>query len=268
MNSFQLEIKNKVAHLAFNIPLKANALDIAAWQEMKTIFETLDGDKSVRAIILSGEGKHFCAGIDLQTLMDQQNNQEHCRALQNASLRSFILMLQECITAIERCRKPVIAAIHNGCIGGGVDIVAACDMRYCTQEGYFTIKETDLGLVADLGTMQRLPYILNPGRMAELAYTGRKVDGPEAKSIGLVNEVYDDKAAMISAVTQLAEQIASKSPVVIRGIKEMLLYQRDHTVADGLKHMATYNSAMLVSDDLMASMQAMMTKTTATYKDS
>jgi len=145
MQSFILNINNKVAHLAFNIPQKANALDTVAWSEMKQVFEQLDADTSVRAIILSGEGKHFCAGIDLQTLMAQQTNKKSCQALQNDSLRKFILNLQDAITAIERCRKPVIAAVHNGCIGGGVDIIAACDMRYSTSDGYFTIKETDLG---------------------------------------------------------------------------------------------------------------------------
>lgn len=268
LQSFTVTIEDYVAHLAFNIPTKANSLNEAAWEEMRSVFELLDADPSVRVVILSGEGKHFCAGIDLETLMNQQGQGISCEAKKRQNLRAFILKLQDCITSIERCSKPVIAAIHGGCIGGGVDIVAACDMRYCTEDAYFTIKETDLGLVADIGTLQRLPTVLNPGRMAELAFTGRKLYGPEAKHIGLVNEQYSDKEKLIAATTTLAKEIASKSPLVIRGIKEMLLYKRDHTVADSLLNMANYNAAMLMSNDLTEAFTAQMQKREANYEDS
>jgi len=229
---------------------------------MRSVFEYLGELSEVRVIILSGEGKHFCAGIDLATLMAQGAVDISCEAKKRLSLRKFILKLQEAITAIEKCGKPVIAVVHGGCIGGGVDIIAACDMRYCTTDAYFTIKETDLGLVADIGTLQRLPTILNPGRMAELAFTGRKLYGEEAKQIGLVNHTYSDKEKMMDGVKELAVNIASKSPLVIRGIKEMLLYKRDHTVADSLANMANYNAAMLMSEDLAEAMNAYMTKQT------
>ncbi len=264
---FKVTIQDKLANVAFNRPEKANALNMDAWKEMRDIFTQMHEDKSVRAIILSGEGKHFCAGIELETLMNVQSSEEDCHAKVREGIRDMILTLQDCITSIERCKKPVIAAIHKGCIGGGVDIVSACDMRYCTEDAYFTIKEIDLGLVADIGTMQRLPTILNPGRMAEMAYTGRKVFGPEAQKIGLVNEVYSSKEEMIASVTELCKLIASKSPLVVRGIKEALLYKRDHTVKDSLDQIAIYNSAMLISADLMESFQSFMMKKEPEYKD-
>ena len=265
--SFLLKIENYVAELSFNRPQKANSLNEDSGHALKENFERLDADPNVRVIILSGEGKHFCAGIDLETLMSVQTGDETCQAKKNLKIRSFIKMLQESISSIERCRKPVLAAVHNGCIGGGVDIIAACDIRYCTSEAYFTIKEIDLGLVADIGTLQRLPTILNPGIMAEMAYTGRKVYGPEAKEIGLVNNHWANKEAMMAEVRTIARMIASKSPLCVRGTKEMLLYKRDHSVRDSLDNMANYNSAMLISEDLMEAFQASMMKREATFKD-
>lgn len=267
-NTFKVEISNHVAQVAFNRPEKANSLNLESWEEMRAIFEALDEDTSVRAIVLSGEGKLFCAGIDLKLLMAQNSSEITCEALKRESLRKFIYKLQDSITAIEKCRKPVIAAIHNGCIGGAVDIIAACDMRFCTEDAYFTIREVDLGLVADIGTLQRLPNILNPGMMAEMAYTGRNVYGPESLKIGLTTRCLADKEALMAEATKMAQLIAKKSPLVIRGTKEMLLYKRDHTVDESLKNMANYNASMLMSNDLMQAMQAFMTKTEAVYEDS
>ncbi len=266
--SFKLEIEDNIAHLSFNRPEKANSLDVASWEEMQSAFEYLDSEPTVRVIILSGEGKHFCAGIDLMALMNVQNQTtSSCEAHKREDIKQFILKIQGTITSIEKCRKPVLAAIHNGCIGGGVDIISAADMRYCTEDAYFTIKEVDLGLVADIGTLQRLPTIINPGIMSELAFTGRKFYGPEANSIGFVNQTYKTKEQMIQEVTLIAKSIAEKSPLVIRGIKEMLLYKRDHTVNDSLENMANYNAAMLLSNDLMESFQAHMEKRKPVYKD-
>jgi len=264
---FKIEIKDYVAHLVFDNAAKANSLNEAAWEKMHEIFDELKEDPKVRVIVLSGEGKHFCAGIDLETLMNQQMSTESCEARKREKLRKFIEKLQSSITSIEDCGKPVIAAIHGGCIGGAVDIVSACDMRYCTEDAYFTIKETDLGLVADIGTMQRLPNIVQPGFMAEMAYTGRKVFGSEAKEESLVSRCYSNKQEMMEEVVKLAIMIASKSPLVTRGIKRTLLYQRDHTTADSLRQIADYNAGMLVSNDLMESFQAYMQKRPAKYED-
>lgn len=263
-----LEIKDKVAYVSFNRPDKANSLNRQGWIEMKAVFEALHQTAEARAIVFYGEGKHFCAGIDLEYLMDISGfSGEGCEGRKREKLREHIFHLQDCITAIEKCRKPVLAAIHGACVGGGVDIIAACDMRYASEDAYFCIKEIDLGLVADIGTMQRLPHILNPGIMAELSYTGRKVHGKEAKEIGLVNAVCESKEALLEHVSGIAKLIASKSPLTVRGTKEMLLYTRDHTVAESLNYMTAWNASMLFSKDLTESFQAYMMKKTPVYED-
>lgn len=266
--SFKVEIKDHVASVAFNRPQKANSLHAQAWKEMQTIFEDMDQDPEVRVVILSGEGKHFCAGIDLSLLMNlNAYNDIKDEGRKRELIRKFILQLQDNISSIEKCRKPVLAAIHNGCLGGGVDIVSACDMRYCTTESYFCIKEVDMGLVADIGTLQRLPKIIPSAMAAEMAYTGRNVYGPEAKEIGLVNQCYQDKEMMMENIQDIANTIAEKSPLVIRGTKHIIQYTRDHTVHDSLQYMATYNAAYLMSDDLKESFEATIQKRKPVYND-
>ena len=179
----------------------------------------------------------------------------------------MVFALQAPINAIEQCSKPVLAAIHKGCIGGGLDVVSACDMRYCTQDAYFTIKEIDKGMVADLGTLQRLPQRIGEGQVREMAYTGRHVLGEEAKSLGIVNRIYADKTEMMTGVMELAKQIASKSPVSIRGTKQVLNYTRDHSVRDGLEYIANWNAGMLLSEDLFTAFQAKLSKKTPEFRD-
>ena len=192
---------------------------------MKAVFEHLDEQPEVRVIILSGEGKNFCAGIDLALLMELDPNESiECEGRKREEFRKFVYHLQDCITAIERCRKPVLAAIHGACIGGGVDIVTACDMRYVSADAYLSIKEVDMGLVADIGTLQRLPKLISYALTAELAYTGRKLGGVEAAAIGLANKCYADRDEMMDEVSKMASMIAAKSPLVIRGTKEILQY--------------------------------------------
>lgn len=265
---FKVDIDNKIAQVAFNRPEKSNALHMEAWLEMQTIFDTLSTTDEVRVIVLHGEGKHFCAGIDLELLMSVvQFQQISCGGKRSEKIRSLIKTLQNTISAIEKCAKPILAAVHNGCIGGGVDIITACDMRYCSEDAYFVIKEIDLGMVADIGTLQRLPKIIAPGMAAEMAYTGRNVSGDEAKRIGLVNECYDSKETMMKGVMDIAKAIASKSPLSIRGTKEVLRYTRDHTVDDALNYISTWNAAMLISDDLTEAFRATMEKRPPRFKD-
>lgn len=265
--SFLVSVEDHIATVSFNRPEKANSLHEVAWEEMHQIFDRLHEDPEVRVIILQGEGKHFCAGIDLSTLMNLQRfNTISCEGRKREALRKFIFKLQASITAIEDCRKPVLAAIHGASVGGAVDIISACDMRYCSSDAYFAIKEIDLGLVADIGTLQRLPKILQPGLVAELAYTGRKVDGQEAAAIGLCNRVYEDKEALYAGVREIARMIASKSPLCIRGTKEILLYTRDHSVAESLNYMTAWNASMLFSNDLMEAFGANMEKREPTFE--
>lgn len=265
---FNYTLENKIAHVVINRPDKVNALNEKAWEELKAIFERIDKEPEARVAILSGEGKLFCAGIDLQMLMSVKNVENiECAGRRSEKILAFVHELQDCINAIEKCSKPVLAAIHSGCIGGGVDIVAACDMRYCTEDAYFTIKEIDMGMVADLGTLQRLPKFVKPASVAEMAFTGKKVGAAEAKEIGLVNNHFSNKELMMEGVQKLAESIASKSPLSIRGTKEILRHTRDHSVADGLHHMAVWNSAMLLSDDLTTAFMAAMSKQPPVFKD-
>jgi len=265
--TFNLEIINHVAHVAINRPTKANSLNKQAWADMKTIFEAADKNPEIRCIILSGEGKHFCAGIDLSMLMDITGlDKFKCEARKREKFIEDLAYLQDCITAIEKCRKPVIASIQKACVGGGVDVVTACDMRYATEDAYFCVKEVDMGLVADVGTMQRLPKIISYGMACEMAYTGRNVYGQEAEKIGLVNRCYADKEAMMEDVIKMAENIAGKSPVVIRGSKQILQYTRDHSVEESLKHMRVWNAAMIFSTDIQEAFASTMQKRKPVYE--
>lgn len=248
-------------------PDKANALNMKMWHEIGDAFRELDALESCRVVVLQGAGKHFCAGIDLMDFSQVMMSPEKCEGRKREQLRHLILRLQGCLTAIEESRKPVLAAIHGGCIGGGIDMVACCDMRYASGSAYFEIKEIDIGMTADVGTLQRLPYIIPDGVMRELAYTGRRVDAEEAQRIGLVNRAFDSDDSMRAGVMDIARDIASKSPLAVRGTKEMIRYTRDHSVADGLNYVATWNAGMLISADIQEAMMARMQKRTPTFKD-
>jgi enoyl-CoA hydratase len=259
---------NGIAEVELHRPEKANALDENAFHEITRAFEELDESPEVRVIVLSGAGKHFCAGIDLSLLMGlNELVKESCEGRKRERLRKLVLRLQEPMNAVAACGKPVLAAIHGGCIGGGLDLAAACDMRYSTDEGFFTIKEIDMGMVADLGVLQRLPGIINDGMLREMAYTGRKVPGAEAVRIGLANQSFADKDTMMEAVRGIAATIAAKSPLSIRGNKEIINYGRDHSIADGLNYIATWNAAMILSEDLMTAGQAAATGKKPEFRD-
>jgi enoyl-CoA hydratase len=250
-------IADHVAHVQFNRPEKANALHAKAFEELRDVFETLDLADYVRVIILSGNGKHFSAGIDLDLLSALINNDTPgCDARTREQLRRQILKLQISVSAVENCSKPIIAAITGACVGAGVDIVCACDVRYGTNDCYLSVKEIDMGIVADLGTLQRLPKIVHQGFAREIAFTGRNVYGPEAEKHGLLNKSFATNDLLMNTALETARQIASKSPVSIRGTKHILNYSRDHSVQDGLSYVATWNAAMLLSDDLESTLKA------------
>ena len=255
-STLKLTLNGAIATVSLNRPDKANAMDIAMWEEIETCFNWLDAEPSVRVVILAGEGKHFCAGLDLAVFTDIAAAEGLEPSRRGEQLRRRILTMQANLTAIESCRKPVLAAIHYTCIGGAIDMTSCCDMRYCTADARFSIKEIDLGMTADVGTLQRLPHLIGDGLLRELAYTGRTVHADEARQIGLVNKVYADRQEMLEAVTAIARVIAEKSPLAIRGTKEMLLYARDHSVADSLNYIATWNASMLSTADVMASIDA------------
>ncbi|MGK5093853.1 crotonase/enoyl-CoA hydratase family protein [Deltaproteobacteria bacterium TL4] len=258
--TLKVHIEDHVAQIELHRPDKANAMNRPMWKELKAVFQWVDTYDEARVVILSGAGKHFTAGIDLEMLMGlgQEIDKGTCDGRKRENLRRLVLDLQDTFTVIEKCRKPVLAAIHNGCIGGGIDMVSACDMRYCSEDANFCIKEIKLGITADVGTLQRLPRLIPDGMMRELAYTGRTLYAQEAKQIGLVNQVFKDHETLRQEVRKIAIQIAENSPLALRGSKEMILYVRDHSVEDGLNYIATWNAAMALSDDLQEAMLANM----------
>jgi enoyl-CoA hydratase len=269
LEALTIQVQDHIATVTLNRPDKANAMNMAVWQGIRTAMNWADNTPAVRVVVLEGEGKHFTSGIDLTMMMGLQAQiKNDCDGRTRENLRRLILDMQDTLSSIERCRKPVLAAIHGACVGGGIDLICCTDMRYASADAYFSIKEIDIGMTADVGTLQRLPKLIgNQGLVRELAYTGRRVDAAEAQAMGLVNRVFDSPEALKAGVRELAAQIAAKSPLSIRGTKEMLNYARDHSVADGLNYIATWNAAMLMSGDLMTAMMANMSKQTPQFKD-
>ncbi|XP_030074226.1 delta(3,5)-Delta(2,4)-dienoyl-CoA isomerase, mitochondrial [Microcaecilia unicolor] len=256
------QASDKVLHVELNRPEKLNAMNLALWREMVECFNEIAGDSECNAVVLSGAGKAFTAGIDLMELggaLLQPPGDDVARRAWN--LRKNIVGAQESFTVIEKCSKPVIAAIHGPCIGAGVDMISACDIRYCTQDAWFQVKEVDMGLAADVGTLQRLPKIIgNQSLVNELCFTSRKMMSDEAKNCGLVGRVFPDKESMLQGAFDLASDIASKSPVAVQSTKINLVYSRNHSVSESLQYVATWNMSMLQTDDILKSVQAAMEK--------
>jgi enoyl-CoA hydratase/carnithine racemase len=266
--TLRVSLLDHIATITLNRPEKANAMNLAMWHEIRQAFKWVDATPEARVAILEGEGKFFTSGIDLQMMMGMgEQIQNDCEARTRENLRQLILDLQDTLTSLERCRKPVLAAVHGACIGGGIDLICCADMRYCSADASFSIKEIDIGMTADVGTLQRLPRLIGEGMARELAYTGRKFSAAEALSMRLVNQVFESREALQKGVHAMAVSIASKSPLSVRGVKEMITYARDHTVADGLNYIATWNAAMLMSNDLQEAMMANMGKRGAVFKD-
>lgn len=265
--SFKVELSEHIAHVQINRPEKINAMNADFWSEIREIFAWIEVTPEVRVVVLSGVGPHFSSGIDL-ILLAQIASQLGKDIGRNARLlKAKIKELQSSFNAVDACSKPVLAAIQGYCLGGAIDLISACDMRYCSSDAQFAIKEIDIGMAADVGTLQRLPHIIGDGMMRELAYTGRMLEAAEAQHIGLVNRCYPDQTALMTGVFEIARSIAQKSPLAIEGSKEMIRYMRDHTVADGLNYIATWNAAMLQSDDLKVAMAAGMRKQPPEFKD-
>jgi enoyl-CoA hydratase len=269
--TLNLSIDAGVASVALNRPSKANAMNRPMWEELRKAFQAIDRTPEARVAVLTGNGDNFTAGIDLSMLAslaaDTAKGGGDCQGRAREKLYRGILDLQNVITSVDRCTKPVLAAIHGACVGGGVDLVTACDMRYCSADAYFVVKEIDLAIVADVGTLQRLPRVIGDGMARELAYTGRRVGGAEAREIGLVNRCYASREELRAGVIEIARSIAAKSPLAVRGTKEMLRYARDHTVEDGLNYVATWNAAMLMSADVEEAMRAAREKRAARFGD-
>ena len=263
-----VEVADGVAQLRLDRPEAANAMNRAMWFELRDAMRELDADPSVRVVVLSGNGRNFCSGIDLEMLGELHGVAGgDSRGHGSEALRRTILDLQDCITSVERCRKPVLAAVHGVCIGGGLDLAVACDLRYSTDDAKFVLKEVDMGLAADVGVLQRLPRIVGEGVAREMAYTCRAVSGAEAARLHLVNESLPDPDALRERVGSLAAELAAKSPLAMRGTKYAITYARDHSVADGLEQIAGWNGGTLISADLEEALAAFGEKRPGNFRD-
>ena len=267
-STIDLKVADGIAEATLCRPEKFNSMNRAFWGEIRDLFIELDRRTDVRVAIIASSGRHFTAGLDLEDfagLMQGTFATGSDPGRRGEELRRRVLAMQESFSVIERCRVPVIAAVQGGCIGGGIDMITCCDMRYASADAFFVVKEIDIGIVADLGTLQRLPKVIAPGIARELAYTARKIDAKRAREIGLVNEVFADHTALLAGARQAAREIAARSPLAIAGVKEMLNHARDHSVAEGLNYIATWQAGMLLSADLMEAASAQRAKREAKF---
>ncbi len=272
---FDIDVVNHIAQLQMNRPDKANSMIPEFWHELPQIVNELSQGSDARVIVLSGQGRHFSAGMDLAVFGNGIGGNDGAGdgdgagfpSRSRASSRETILRLQETFTCLERSRLPIIAAIQGACIGGGIDMISACDMRYASANAFFSIQEINIGMTADVGTLQRLPRLVGEGVARDLAFTGRRMDAAEAAQHGLINKVYDDADALHDGVYEIATEIASKSPMALWGTKQVLNYSRDHSVADGLEYIATWNAAMFDFDDMSEAFEAQKDKRDAKFPE-
>jgi len=269
---FDVEVTDKVAHIRMNRPEKSNSMIPAFWRELPEIVDGLSASGSVRAIVLSAVGRHFCSGMDLEVFANDDaigpaGSTSGHRSRRNERFRSTALKLQDTFTALERARVPVLCAIQGACVGGAIDMVTAADMRYAEESTFFSIAEINIGMTADVGTLQRMPKLVPEGIVRELAYTGRRWSAEEAKAAGFVNQVFADHDALLDGVMEIAREIASKSPMAIWGTKQTMHYTRDHSVADGLEFIANWNAAMFDTDDMAEAFGAKMEQRSPEFPD-
>ncbi len=268
-NSFELEIADGVAHIRLSRPQAFNAMNRDFWNELPEIVRDIDDNARARCIVLSSTGKHFTAGMELSVFdgVTSQDSGEQDRHTAMEAFRLHVHHLQDAFSCLDRARMPVLAAIQGGCIGGGVDLVSACDIRYATADAFFCIQEINIGMTADVGTFPRLCKLIPEGWVRELAYTGRRLPAHRAREIGLVNEVFDTHEALLEHVLATAREIASKAPLAVAGSKVMINYARDHTIADGLDYIATWQTGMFSGPHMAEAFRAKQEKRAASFPD-
>ena len=268
---FDVEVTDGVAHLRLNRPDALNTMTPDFWRELPELLDEIDRNASARVVVLSSTGRHFSAGMDLAVftggsdLLTEPGVSEAGR--RRAHLFQTVLKLQDVFTKLEAIRQPVLAAVQGGCIGGAVDLVCAADMRYATADSFFCVQEINIGMTADVGTLQRLPKLIPEGVARELAYTGDRMPAARAKDVGLVNEVFADHDALIEGVLDIAARIAAHSPLAVWGTKEVVNFARDHTVADSLRYMAAWQSGMFQPGDMMEEFAAKAERRTPSFEN-
>jgi enoyl-CoA hydratase len=269
---FSVETKDKVAHIQLKRPDAFNAMNRAFWNELPEIVNKINDEASARAIVISSTGKHFSAGMDLSVFTDGQGvagtAQRNEPARGRLGLRGEAARLQRSFSCLDEARMPVLLAVQGGCIGGAVDLSTCADMRYATKDAFFVIQEINLAMTADVGTFPRLCHLLPQGLVRELAYSGRRLSAKKAYDLGFVNELFDSQEQMLDHVLNLAGEIATKSPLAVYGSKVMINYARDHSIADGLDYIATWQAGMFSANvDMLESFKAKQEKRVPVYED-
>ncbi|MEI6358413.1 MAG: enoyl-CoA hydratase-related protein [Verrucomicrobiota bacterium] len=266
LTCFELNIDQHIAHLVLNRPDRLNALDMTVWRELDEVLQQLHQTNQARVLVISSTGKHFSAGMSLEAFGESVSMDDQS-AEGRAAIFDMLGGLQANFTRLETLRMPVIVAIQGGCIGGAVDMVTAACLRYASADAFFCIQEINIGMVADVGTLQRLPKLMPMAVVKELAYTGRRLSADKALQYGLVNEVLADAAAALAAAMKTAAEIASKPPVAIWGTKQALHYARDHSVDDALKQMGWLQSGIWSNPHVKEAITAFQKKQAASFPD-
>jgi enoyl-CoA hydratase len=275
-----IEHHDHVATVWLDRPEARNAMGPAFWDDLSSAMTDVAADTNVRAVVVAARGPHFSVGLDLKAMAGLLTGGEArgpgrdggdgarppSMAVRAVAARAGVKRLQQSISSVADCPKPVLAAIHGYCIGGGVDLASACDIRLASADAIFSVRETKVAIVADLGSLQRLPQIIGKGHVAELAYTGKDITAARAKEIGLVNEVFADADAVLAAARAMATEIASNSPLAVEGTKAVLTAGEGRSVAEGLDYVAAWNAGFLQSDDLVEAMAAFMAKRTPEFR--
>ncbi|MEN0065481.1 MAG: crotonase/enoyl-CoA hydratase family protein [Myxococcota bacterium] len=269
MAAVELHIEGAIATLTMNVPERRNAMGPAFFEELPARIHQIDAAEGVRVVILKAEGKSFSAGLDLMAMVPKMPvslQPEPPDGAKRAALHRFIEQLQYAITSVARCRVPIVAAVHGACVGGGVDLVTACDLCVASEDAYFSVREARVGIVADLGTLQRLPRIIGEGRARNWVFTARDVPAAEAERAGLVQQVFSDQDAMLAGAHALATEIASRAPLAVQGSKAVMVEQARHEIDRSLAYVAAWNTAHLMNQDLGRAMQAFVTKTEPSFE--
>lgn len=271
---FDVDIKDNIAHLQLKRGDELNTMVPEFWKELPEIVRDIDRNAKARVIVISSTGKHFSGGMDLSVFTSGNSAgtaaaaSKEERGRTRANLRLSVLEIQETFNVLERARMPVLIAIQGGCVGGAVDFASACDCRYATEDAFFVIQEINIGMTADVGTFPRLCHLMPEGMVRELAYAGRRMPAAKALQLGLVNEVFPTPDAMLDHVMGVARDIAENSPLAVHGSKVMINYARDHSIADGLDYIATWQAGMYNPEtDMKESFVAKAEKRTPEFGD-
>ena len=264
---FDVTLADGVAHLVLNRPNELNSMNAAFWRELPDAVTTISREALARVVVISSTGKHFCAGMDLSVFAAGDPTPDAEVGRRQARMRSTVTALQWTATALEKARIPVIVAVQGGCIGGAVDLATAADLRYCTEDAFLVVQEINIGMTADIGTLQRLGTCVPAGVAREMAYTGRRMPARRAYEVGLVQQVYADHAALVEGALATAREIAAKSPLAIWGTKVTMNHSRDHGVDSGLEQIATWQAGMFQPADMAEAFTAKMEKRDPVYPD-